>query len=269
MSIRHVMGLSALTLVLGGCAPAVDVAEEESAIRASAASWLQMAAEGDAAGVAGLFAGDATLYWANRPATAGRADIEAFLAREFAEDPAGEGSFAPDRIDVAASGDLAVEQGGFQGPGGQGRYMTLHRKIDGQWRVQTDMSVGMAPDGGAPDWAQEMLERWYEAYNGRNAQGLADLYTADAKVGGVQGRAAIIRRYVEGWAENDESCSGAYDGWMMVGEVATGWGRDTCVTTSEDGVETVSARSNWIVVMEAQPDGTWLMIRDFGEEMGS
>ena len=47
----------------------------------------------------------------DRPTTSGPEAIEAFMAREFAENPGAEGGFEPDRIDVAASGDLAVEQG--------------------------------------------------------------------------------------------------------------------------------------------------------------
>ncbi|HSM06050.1 MAG TPA: hypothetical protein VK858_15640, partial [Longimicrobiales bacterium] len=97
----------------------------------------------------------------------------------------GEGSFGPDRIDVAASGDLAIERGTWRSPGAEGRYMTLYLKEGNQWRVHADVSLDATPDGGAPVWATTQLATWYDLYNARDAQGLAGLYAADAVVGGL------------------------------------------------------------------------------------
>jgi len=261
---RHITLTVTAGLAIAGCTPAVDTAAEEEAIREVAASWLELSQRQDAAGVAGLFAEDGAVYWEDRPATSGVDAIEAFMTREFAENPSAEGGFAPDRIDVAASGDLAVEQGTYQALSDQGRYITVHRKIGGEWRVQTDMSVSTAPDGGAPDWAREGLANWYERFNARDAEGMADLYTADARVGDVQGRAAIIRDFQNDWAEDNRSCSGGFDDFVVVGSIASGWGRDTCVGAS-DGGDPTTTRSNWLSMFERQADGTWLMIRDRGE----
>jgi uncharacterized protein (TIGR02246 family) len=242
-------------LVLVGCAPGVDVAAEEEAVRATSARWLELSRQRDASGVAGLFAEDGAVYWEDRPPTSGPDAIEAFMSRQFAENPGGEVDFGPDRIDVAASGDLAVEQGAYDDLNDTGRYITVYRKIGSDWKVAADMSLNTSPDGGAPQWARESLARWYETFNARDVQGLANLYTADARVGGAQGRAAIIELFQAGWAESDESCSGGYDDFVVVGSIAAGWGRDVCVVTPSDGGSPTTVYSNWLAVYERQADG--------------
>lgn len=261
--------LVAAGLTMAGCAPGVDVSEEEAAVRSVSARWLELSGQGDAAGVAGLFATDGAVYWEDRPPTTGPAAIEAFMTRQYAERSGDAGGFGPDRVDVAASGDLAVEQGSYDEPGDAGRYVTVYRKVDDTWKVATDMSVSTRPNGGAPTWAVEHLARWYETYNARDVQALADLYTRTARVGDAQGRAAIIRRYQAGWAEDNDTCSGAYDDFMVVGPIAAGWGRDVCVTAPSDGGSATTVHSAWLVVFERQADGSWLLIRDNGEEIGS
>jgi len=243
----------------------VDTTAEEEAIRAMSARWLELSQQQNAAGVAGLFAEDGALYWEDQPATSGAEAIEAFMTRSFAENPDAEGGFGPDRIDVAASGDLAVEQGKWDGPDDQGRYITVYQKVGSDWKVQADMSLSTAPDGGAPGWARETLARWYERFNTRDAESLADLYAADARVGDAQGRAAIIQQFQDNWAESNESCSGGFDDFVVVGSIAAGWGRDTCVGTPEDGGPTATVRSNWLAMYERQSDGSWLCIRDYAD----
>lgn len=192
-------------------------------------------------------------------------EVESGLSNER---PGG-GSFGPDRIEVAASGDLAVERGAYQSPTDEGRYVTVYRKVGGAWKVAADMSVSMSARGGAPDWAQESLARWYEAFNGRDVQALADLYTPDARVGEARGRAAIIRRFQSDWAESNASCSGDYDDFAVVGSIAAGQGRDLCTVTPADGGPATTVHSRWLAMYERQADGSWLCIRDFGEPTGS
>jgi len=257
-------------LAFSGCAPqgstsSVDLEAEESAVRAVSASWNGFDENQDAAGVAGLFAPEGTLFWEGRPPVSGPEAVEAFMADEYAFAPGGEGSFGPDRFDVAASGDLAVEHGAWENPGGAGRYMTVYRKTGGDWKVAADMSVGSAPNGGAPAWASVLLAEWYEAYNARDAQQLANVYTADARIRDAQGRQAIIARFESEWAETNDVCSGGFDGFEMRGTVAVGWGRDTCTVTPADGGPTTTSRGAWLAVYEQQEDGSWLCIRDIGE----
>jgi ketosteroid isomerase-like protein len=215
-----------------------------------------------------LFAEDGAVYWEDRSPTSGPEAIEDFMRRQFTENPGGEGGFGPDRVDVAASGDLAVEQGAWNTPNDAGRYITVYRKIGNDWKVAADMSLSTSSDGGAPAWARESLVDWYERFNARDAQGLADLYTADARVGDARGRAAIIKRFHAGWAENDESCSGGYDDFVVVGSIAAGRGRDMCIVKPADGGSPTTAYYNWLAVYERQADGSWLCIRDYGEPVG-
>jgi len=258
-----------LTLVFVGCTPPVDRAAEEEAIRATSARWLDFSNQQDAAGVASLFADDGWLVWEDRPPTSGREAIEEFMRRQFAEAPAEAGGFGPDRIDVSASGDLAVEQGSSSAPTVEGRYVTVHKKIENEWKVVADMWVNATPDGGAPAWARESLSRWYETFNARDVQALADLYTSDARVGEAQGRSAIIRSFQDGWAEENAMCSGGFDDFFGVGTIAAGRGRDVCTLNPSEGGSPTTVHSNWLAIFEQQADGTWLLIRDYGERVGS
>lgn len=268
MTTRTLPASSLLGLALMACAPTVDTAADEEAIRSTAAHWQELDRQKDAAGIADLFAQDGAVYWEQRQPATGPDAIREFMALGFALDPSGEGSFAPDRIDVAASGDLAVEQGSWQGSGTSGRYMTLHKKIDGVWKVAGDMSLSQAPNGGAPEWAQSLLAGWYEDFNARDAASLVRrYYTADARVGEARGRAAIIARFEAGWRESNPVCSGSFSGFQVVGTVATGWGVDTCIETPADGGESRTVYSRWIGVYEQQPDGSWLTTRDIGEDI--
>ncbi len=253
-------------LACGACGPTVDIQAEEDAIRRLSARWLELNRQEDAAGIAALFAEDGTLHWEDRPFTEGRTAIQEFLTGQFAEVSGVDDIFGPDHIDVAASGDLAVERGTYENPDQEGRYTTVYRKLEGEWRVQADMSVSAGPDGGAPEWARSGLATWYERFNARDAEALADLYTPTAVVGEARGRAAIIRRFRDEWAERNETCSGGHDEFIVVGSVAVGAGRDLCTAPSPDGT-TRTARYRWLAVHERQSDDTWLLVRDLGEEI--
>lgn len=256
--------LSAVAIIsLGGCQAQVDLVSEEQAIRDVAAQWAAFDDAKDAAGVATLFSADATIVWEDRAPVQGRDAIEQHIATSYLENPSGEGEWGPDRIDMAASGDLAVEHGAWDNPSSEGRYMTVHKKVEGEWQIVADMSIDTPANGGAPDWAVQSLAEWYEAFNGRDAEALAGLYAGNARTGGGEGRAGIMASFRAGWAESDDTCRGGYDGFQIVGGVAAGWGRDFC-TNRQTGELTVT---RWLSVHDQQPDGTWLLIRDWGEEI--
>ncbi|MBT8396987.1 MAG: DUF4440 domain-containing protein [Gemmatimonadetes bacterium] len=261
-------------IVFSGCGPPtggspVDLAEEEAALRAVSDQWQAFDDQQSAAGVAGLFGPEGTLAWEQGELISGPEAVESFMAKNYAFNPNNEGSWGPDHYDIAASGDLAVEHGGFESPGGiGGRYMTVYRKIAGGWKVVADMSLETTPNGGAPSWAADLLSEWYDAFNSRDAERLADIYTADARLRDALGREAIIARFEASWAESDEVCSGSFDGFEMVGSIGVGWGRDTCTVSPPGSGDTTTSLSNWLAVYEQQDDGSWLCIRDIGEPVG-
>ena len=116
-----------------------------------------------------------------------------------------------------------------------------------------------------PDWATEkLLAPWYAAFNAQDAEALADMYTSDAQVGDAQGRGEIIANFKADWADTDISCSGVYDGFQIVGKLATGWGYDTCTQSPKSGGESKTVKYRWLAVYERQDDDSWLCSRDTG-----
>ena len=113
------MVLGALALIC--CAPQVDTAAEEDAVRSVAAQYLELAQAGDAAGIAALFAPEGSWYPTTFRVGVGAAGVEAAWAENFAFSPPSESGWTSDRFDVPASGDLAVEHGSCQGSGRGGR----------------------------------------------------------------------------------------------------------------------------------------------------
>lgn len=154
----------ALALVSGGlvaCAPegggdagpAVDIAAEAQAIRDLSMQWLEAAQAKDAAAIATVFAADGTTIF-DGELHQGRANIQAEEEQGFSENPDGTTSWVPGVVEVAASGDLAFERGGWtfdaDGPGEgeevHGEYVTVWQKIDGRWQVAVDAGTTLTPD---------------------------------------------------------------------------------------------------------------------------
>lgn len=262
---RWTMAVALTLAALAACAPEVDQAAEEAAVREVATRYLDLAKAGDAAGIAALFTADGAWYPSLFTRGVGPAGVEAAWTESFGFTPPADNNWAADRFDVAASGDLAVEHGSWAGAsGGTGRYLTVYRKEGGAWKIASDMAIPAGPNGGAPQWARDALARWYQAFNGRDMDGLLAYYAADAVVGGARGRTAIADMFRADWAERPMTCQGGYDAFRVVGPVAVGWGRDTCTgEAGADGTVPVQ-RSNWVSVFEQQADGSWICTRDHG-----
>jgi len=140
-------------VVVGACtaapaAPPVDLAAEAEAVRARSAEWLGFTQQKNAAGIAGLFASDGRVVWAGQDPVVGPAAIQAFLAGDFERSPERVSSWSPDRVEVAPSGDLAVEYGSYTSapgpdaePDEEGNYSTVYRKVEGAWMIVSDFSV--------------------------------------------------------------------------------------------------------------------------------
>lgn len=137
-------------VVISGCAaqtsPAVDLALEEQAISEADQRLLAAAQAGDAAAFAAIFAPDGEMLFPNRPRAIGQEAIQAAAAGDFAV-PGFRVTWQQSNVMIAQSGDLAVSTGNYQltltPPSGRiddrGKYMTVWRKVDGEWRVAADM----------------------------------------------------------------------------------------------------------------------------------
>lgn len=164
MTLRKLVLFPLVGLVIAACAappaePQVDVAAEEQAIRDIAAHWLDMERAKDAAGVAALFADDGQVQWNGYESILGPAAIQAFLEEDWAENPDAVTDFGSERVVISAAGDMAVDFGYWTntGPDGDdhGKYITVFRRVNGEWKVDTDISMSAASDddesGGSSD----------------------------------------------------------------------------------------------------------------------
>lgn len=149
--------------------------------------------------------------------------------------------------------------------------MTMKNKMNPTSLTACLVLIGIAGAAAAeeiPAWATEqLLTPWYEAFNSQDAERLADIYTSDARVGKSSGRDEIIASFEADWADTDISCSGAYDGFNIVGWLAVGRGHDNCTETPKAGGTSKVVHSRWIAVYERQADGSWLCSRDIGEQV--
>jgi uncharacterized protein (TIGR02246 family) len=138
-------------------ASSVDRAAEEQAIRGLSSKWLELTKQKDPAGIAALFADDARLIWAGQDPVVGKTAIQEFFTQDFANNPKQATNWETDRVELAASGDLAVEYGHYENTGAgregtldeRGNYATVYRKVDGAWKVISDSSVPSSVRGAA------------------------------------------------------------------------------------------------------------------------
>jgi ketosteroid isomerase-like protein/quercetin dioxygenase-like cupin family protein len=134
--------------IAAACAttPRVDVASEESAIRAINRQMEQAVASKNVDAVVRLYADDAVLMPPNMPPARGPAAIRAFWTESINLSNASL-SLAPMKIDVATSGELATDVGAYtfsfrgdQGPvNDRGKYMVKFRKVGTDWKISSDI----------------------------------------------------------------------------------------------------------------------------------
>lgn len=128
-----------------------DTAEAAAAVEQVEQQMLVAFQAKDAARLTALYAPDAVVATPGRPAVKG---IEAIgkVNKEDLADPNFKLSFANEKTDVAASGDLAYTIGNFnvtytnsqtkQPESGTGSYVTVYRKqADGSWKAAADFVV--------------------------------------------------------------------------------------------------------------------------------
>jgi uncharacterized protein (TIGR02246 family) len=161
--------LPALVALVAACATTtrVDRTSEEQRIRELGQQAMRAAQAKDAATYASFYADDAVSMGANQTAIRGRDAIRGMVAEMFAL-PNLAFSFAPTKIEVAESGDIAYEIGTYRFAADmpsarlddEGKYLTVWKKVGGEWKIASDMSNSNRP---VEQLAAAMMPRMQEA----------------------------------------------------------------------------------------------------------
>jgi ketosteroid isomerase-like protein len=131
--------------------PVVDTAKIVDAIKTDEVHWNSDYKRGDAAVLAAHYAPHATLMIPGGAPMVGTAAIKAGLEKALS-DSAFTITFASDKVDVAASGDLAAARGSYTETStdprtkavvtGRGSYVTVYKpEPDGVWRAIWDINT--------------------------------------------------------------------------------------------------------------------------------
>jgi len=143
--------------LLGGCSTAgrqPDLAADDRAIRDLAARWQKALLERDAATQASMFAADGVSYHDGEEPLVGPAAILAWEKKSVTRHPKAKITSTTKELRIAAAGDMAIQAGEGQltdlGENGEDhtvrkqRFVTVWKKVDGQWKVAHDIAVNTA-----------------------------------------------------------------------------------------------------------------------------
>jgi uncharacterized protein (TIGR02246 family) len=156
MTARRSLMIGMLALgaaLLADPAAAQQRPSDEQRIRQLDRDWVAKVAAKDLAGVVAFYAKDGVLMAPGGPPAEGTAAITEGW-RGILGLPNGSLSFAPVKVTVAKSADLAYETGtyslAFDGPKGrvqdQGKYVVVWKKEAGQWKAAADIfNTNLAP----------------------------------------------------------------------------------------------------------------------------
>ena len=148
------LGLVYLSLTTFAQQKPADTKSDEQAIRTLSMKWLELTKKHDIAACAALFADDGIEYSSNKEPSVGPAAIAKEFTRSHEKNPKEVVNWSTERVEVAASGDLAVEYGNYDvkalGKNGtksdQGKYVTVYRKVNGTWKVAADIGASTKPE---------------------------------------------------------------------------------------------------------------------------
>lgn len=130
-------------------------AVDEKAIRDSEAAWVKAFATKEPANAEAFYADDADSMLPDMPIMTGKQAILAGMKPELG-DPDFTLVFAPNKVVIAKSGDLAYSQGTFhytttdpktkKRVGQSGNYVEVYKKqADGTWKVEEDIATEETP----------------------------------------------------------------------------------------------------------------------------
>lgn len=163
--IRILLALGASLPLAAGCsqqsqpaaneAAATDTSQDEQAIRAINARWLQLLRAKDSAGIAQIYAEDGVAMPANEPALRGREAIGAWWGQAM-QLPGYDLTFETDKLVVSKSGDMALDLGTYRfranPPSGAiddtGKFVVVWRKVGDEWKVAADIFNSDRPAAG-------------------------------------------------------------------------------------------------------------------------
>jgi uncharacterized protein (TIGR02246 family) len=128
---------------------------DEKSIRDSEAAWARAFATKEPEKAAAFYADDAASMLPDTPLMSGKKAIIAGMKPELG-DPNFTLVFAPTKVEIAKSGDLAYSQGTFkytttdpktkQRVGQAGNYVEVYKKQgDGSWKVEEDIATEETP----------------------------------------------------------------------------------------------------------------------------
>ena len=152
------VALALLAAVLfSGCSTAghqPDLAADERAIRELAARWQKALLERDAATQAAMFAEDGVSYHDGEEPLVGPAAILEWEKKGVTTHPKAKITSTTKELRIAAAGDMAIQAGEGQltdlGDNGEDhtvrkqRFVTVWKKVDGEWKVAHDIAVNTA-----------------------------------------------------------------------------------------------------------------------------
>jgi len=128
--------------------PAAKQSTDKKAIRKLDMAWGKAATRKDLKAVASFYARDGSVVWPGGPAIHGSAKVRTAWKSDVMTIPGLSLRFTPQRIDVAKSGDMAIDFGKVHfGHDDEktgrpvtdiGKYVVVWKKVNGAWKVLYD-----------------------------------------------------------------------------------------------------------------------------------
>lgn len=219
--VLFLLGISALVNV--ACGGMVNVEQEKTALLQRDAEFAAAIKNPDT--FLSYFAPNATVYHPGMPAITGAGPIrETFL--KMSSMPGFAMTWKASKADVAPSGDLGYTVGVFDlsmgGTTERGKYITIWKKIDGQWKVMEDIANADA----SPPPSQHVIAdpsslKWGDAPPSLPAGGKLAVISGDpSKPGPFVVRVQVPANYriAPHWHPGDENLT------ILSGTVAVGMG---------------------------------------------